>query len=309
MSRSNSDSSDIVHCGFSTFHDEPMEIYYKAQLETLYSGSINTIITSPGKQCTRINGVSVIVLDAQQHSLDINKVYSINYLRTLNIKDIDDQCDAFVNSIEYIQFIRTTGLKFPLRYLFVIVNVPEFENAFWNGSYIVIGNGVSNRSQQLSSPGIIGHELTHCMIQAYPKLDYRRQSGALNESYADIFGVMFDFYLMEKRQSSGFDLGCEIYFDHHNMRSFKDPESCGQPSKIDSVYVGLQDNEGVHINSGIINHLFYKLQLKIDRKTIFKYFVNVFTKLRHNDDFYKFKTLLVNECPSAVLDIINESIH
>lgn len=311
-SNSSSRSVDVVRCGFSIFDKPEDTLFYKAQLETRYTGTIDTIITKPGKQQTRVNGVTVSVIDVKQHSLDINMVYSPYYLKTLEVKDIDNECDAFVNAVEYIQFIKTTGLKFPLRYLFVLVNVPELENAFWNGSYIVIGNGVSNRSTQLSSPGIIGHELTHCMIQAYPKLDYKNQSGALNESYADIFGAMFDFYLMDKRQKGfGFDLGEEIYFDHHDMKSFEDPEMCGQPSKIDSIYVGDQDNGGVHINSGIINHLFYKLQLNIDRKIVFKYFINVFMKLRHNADFFEFKSKLVNEIGSndVLNNIINESIH
>ena len=58
------------------------------------------------------------------------------------------------------------------------------------------------------------------------------------------------------------------------MRSFVEPNSRGQPKYmydiyyVDSNIFNSEDNGGVHINSGIINHLFYQMQLKIDRKII-----------------------------------------
>ena len=37
---------------------------------------------------------------------------------------------------------------------------------------------------------VIAHELTHGVTETSSKLIYRRLSGALNESYSDIFGVI-----------------------------------------------------------------------------------------------------------------------
>ena len=41
---------------------------------------------------------------------------------------------------------------------------------------------------------VIGHELSHGMIQHGPDLEYEYQSGALNESLADVFGIMIKQY-------------------------------------------------------------------------------------------------------------------
>jgi len=41
---------------------------------------------------------------------------------------------------------------------------------------------------------VIGHELSHGMIQYGPELQYEYQSGALNESLADVFGIMIKQY-------------------------------------------------------------------------------------------------------------------
>lgn len=41
---------------------------------------------------------------------------------------------------------------------------------------------------------VIGHELTHGIIQHTAELEYSFQSGALNESLADVFGTMIKQY-------------------------------------------------------------------------------------------------------------------
>lgn len=37
---------------------------------------------------------------------------------------------------------------------------------------------------------IIGHELTHGVIDFEAALNYENKSGTLNESYADVFGIL-----------------------------------------------------------------------------------------------------------------------
>ena len=162
----------------------------------------------------------------------------------------------------------------------------------------------------LTSPCIVGHELTHGLIQASCDLEYYSESGALNESYCDIFGAMFELYLLEHKNKLFPEFANEIFFDNHPMRSFKDPKSQGQPDSISSMYKGTDDNAGVHINSGIINHLFYRLTLlnggtQTDRKNIFKLFISVLNKLKHNSTFIDFKRLLLYEATDELIHIIN----
>jgi Zn-dependent metalloprotease len=246
------------------------------------------------------NGTTIYVIDVQDSNLDINQVYSFNTLKKLDVKEIsldqaDYACDCLVFCYEYINFLKDHGIKFPYSDLFLLYNAPNLENAFWNGSYLTFGEGIKNKSKPFVSSCIVGHELTHALIQASCNLDYQGQSGALNESYADIFGVMFEFYILNKARVNNIwpEIGDELYHDGSSMRSFENPELCGQPTSIRSMYKGNEDHGGVHINSGIINHCFYKMQLVKDRKTIFDIFLKVFFKLNSKTNFSQFKMILL----------------
>ena len=59
-------------------------------------------------------------------------------------------------------------------------------NAFWNGNQMVYGHGFA------SADDVVGHELTHAVTQFSANLFYYMQSGALNESFSDIFGETVD---------------------------------------------------------------------------------------------------------------------
>ncbi len=102
---------------------------------------------------------------------------------------------------------------------------------------------------------VTGHELTHAVIQYSvgtsddDTLTYEDESGALNESYADVFGEFIEF------ENGGGDwLHREDYVDGAN-RSLENPDLYGQPDHW-SGYVGGGD---VHINSGIPNKAAYLL--------------------------------------------------
>jgi len=131
----------------------------------------------------------------------------------------------------------------------------DYQNALWTGNLMLFGDGLPFAS----SLDVVGHELTHGVIQNSANLVYENQSGALNEAFADIFGEMAQSRTLGKTDwvSGGEDLNGVI------VRSFKNPEQFNQPSSM-SNFVNLPnteegDNGGVHINSGIINHAFYQL--------------------------------------------------
>jgi Zn-dependent metalloprotease len=328
MCKGNETNESKFLCGFSKHLSHLIERIRlcKVTLNTMYSGSCMVYIKYQGDQspprgtyaqlCSFNHGINITVLDVNENELDVTQTYPISYLKTCKPKTIDVnkayyECDILVNCYEYMDFIREYGIKFPFNDLFILSGVNELENAYYNGSYMVFGNGKTGKSFPLVSPEIIGHELTHAVIQSIPKLDYWNESGSLNEAYADIFGVMFMFWIQEKKTSLGWEVGDQVFVDGA-MRSFKDPHSYGCPTSIHDklYYTGSMDNGGIHTNSSVITHLFYKIQLvEGDKKIIFRMFINIFNKLKHDSKFVDFKHYLLDLVYNNHLrDIINESI-
>lgn len=135
----------------------------------------------------------------------------------------------------------------------------DFENAYWNGRAILYGNGGDNFKPLAGSLDVGGHEMAHGVIQATADLEYNGESGALNESFADIFGAMID--------RDDWQIGEEIVnpnvFTGGALRNMANPANgcrensiCHQPDHYKDRYVGSFDNGGVHINSGINNKAF-----------------------------------------------------
>ena len=136
----------------------------------------------------------------------------------------------------------------------------SMENAFWNGNAMWYGNGGSIFKPLARGLDVGGHEMTHGVIEKTANLEYQDESGALNESFADVFGVMIDrddWKLGEDVMQNGVNPNNALrdMQDPHNGVSSNSP--WWQPSHTDEQYSGNEDNGGVHINSGIPNHAYY----------------------------------------------------
>lgn len=148
-----------------------------------------------------------------------------------------------------------------------------FDNAFWDGSQMVYGDG-SGRIFQTGgltrAIDVIAHELTHGVTEFTAGLVYSKQSGALNESFSDVFGSLVKQYrLKQTAADANWLIGEGILVPTLGLalRSMKSPGTAfagdHQPGHMDQ-YVDLpddnnpaNDNGGVHVNSGIPNHAFY----------------------------------------------------
>jgi len=159
--------------------------------------------------------------------------------------------------------------------IYSVVNVsdPEngeaLDNAFWNGKVMYYGNGDVGFKPLAGALDVAGHEMTHGVVQGTANLEYQGESGAINESMADIFGSMMD----PADWLIGEDVVKAAAFPSGALRSLADPHNGGtslaspgyQPKHKNEAYTGTQDNGGVHINSGITNHAFYKYAEAITR--------------------------------------------
>jgi hypothetical protein len=153
-------------------------------------------------------------------------------------------------------------------------NGDGLDNAFWNGSAMFYGNGNTAFKELARGLDVAGHEMSHGVIQNTANLEYISQSGALNESYADIFGAMID----REDWRMGEDVVKLTAFPSGALRDLSNPNNGGsspsdpgwQPKNMNE-FVNLentpeQDNGGVHINSGIPNHAFFLLASNIGRE-------------------------------------------
>lgn len=146
----------------------------------------------------------------------------------------------------------------------------NYNNAFWNGEQMAYGNGDGRLFRTFVDLSVISHEMTHGIVQHSGGLVYRDQSGALNESIADVFGaIAVQRHKSQTVYEADWIIGGEILGPEVNgvgLRSMKAPgtayhdELMGQdpqPFHMDNFLSTTDDNGGVHINSGIPNHAFY----------------------------------------------------
>lgn len=158
-----------------------------------------------------------------------------------------------------------------------------YDNAFWNGQQMVYGDGDEDmpESQRLfnrftAALDVIGHELTHGVTQYEAGLVYWDQSGALNESMSDVFGSLVKQYQrQETADQANWIIGEGLFTSNVNgvgIRSMKAPGTAyddpvlgkdPQPAHMDDYVNTIEDNGGVHINSGIPNHAFYVTSIEL----------------------------------------------
>jgi Zn-dependent metalloprotease len=150
----------------------------------------------------------------------------------------------------------------------------KYDNAFWDGRRMIYGDGDGKIFGSFTAdPDIIGHELTHGVTQFEANLEYHVQSGALNESFSDVFGIMIKQRLLNQDvKQSDWLIGENVLLGNdYALRSMKAPGTGyknhpdlgddPQPATMDA-YVKLPDTSagdwgGVHYNSGIPNYAFY----------------------------------------------------
>jgi Zn-dependent metalloprotease len=144
-------------------------------------------------------------------------------------------------------------------------------NAFWDGGQMAYGDGDGRIFQRFTrSLDVVAHELTHGVQSFTSNLVYRGQSGALNEHFSDVFGVLVRQWRRgETAEEASWLIGSEVLVAAPTRRAIRDMEHPGtayaddpdlgtdpQPAHMKNLYTGGADSGGVHLNSGIPNRAF-----------------------------------------------------
>ncbi|MBV60580.1 MAG: hypothetical protein CMH65_04700 [Nevskiales bacterium] len=158
-------------------------------------------------------------------------------------------------------------------------------NAYWDGVS-------TNYCPGFDADDIVSHEWSHGYTEYTHGLIYQYQSGALNESYSDIYGEMYDL-INGLEGPLGATLTEGEYFENGGsrwvlgedlseaaagllLRDMWDPDNFGanvpilgipvlstpSPGSVitsENYYCATGDNGGVHTNSGVPNHAFAML--------------------------------------------------
>ncbi len=140
----------------------------------------------------------------------------------------------------------------------------NYNNAFWNGTQMVYGDGDGNILVDFSNGNdVIGHELTHGVTQHTLQLVYTDESGGLNESLSDCFGSMFrQWQAAQEVTAADWLIGSDIMGPgalakgKTCLRDMVNPDAdhclSAQPTKYAQYTPGMDP----HYSSGIPNRAF-----------------------------------------------------
>lgn len=213
---------------------------------------------APGEQLYHVSSSNNTWTDATSVSAhhNVGRVFEY-FLNTHGRNSIDDQGGTVV-SVIHVADGDGSGM----------------DNAFWNGWGMYYGDGQSAFTPLAKSLDVAAHEMAHGVTEKTVNLEYKFQSGALNESYSDVYGVLVD----NDDWRLGEDVVVPAYFPSGALRDMADPHNGGsgsddngwQPSHMNE-FQNLSidvDNGGVHVNSGIPNKAAYLIGNALGRNKL-----------------------------------------
>jgi Zn-dependent metalloprotease len=214
--------------------------------------------TLPGKLVRSEGGAAVKDVAVNEAFDGAGNTYDF-YEHVFNRKSVDDRGMRLDSSVHF-------GAK--------------YSNAQWNGRQMVYGDGDGRLFNRFTSAlDVIGHELTHGVTQFTAALDYEDEPGALNEHFSDVFGALVKQYTLKQTATKAdWLIGSGLLAKNVKgvaIRSMKSPGTAyddpvlgkdPQPATMKNFVRTQEDNGGVHINSGIPNHAFYRVATALGGK-------------------------------------------
>jgi Zn-dependent metalloprotease len=149
----------------------------------------------------------------------------------------------------------------------------QWLNAFWTPVkrqmvYGQVLHGPNLRSLAVNLD-VVGHEMFHGVTNDTSRLEYKDESGALNESYSDIFGIIISNFDKANIADWDWELGENLTSNDKPLRDLSKPSRFNQPEHMDHFEVMSRDFGGVHINSGIHNFAAFKIMTTRDAQQKF----------------------------------------
>lgn len=202
---------------------------------------LNTVACTSGFARTETSGASGVA--------DVNSAFTLG-----------GQVSTFYNDVGGLDLTQALGINVggvkklaqTVRWCYSGVTCP-YPNAFWNGQQMFYGAGFA------VADDVVGHEMTHGVIDQNSELFYWFQSGAINESLADTMGEIVDHRYGLVAGDSSWTMGEDLSIGA--IRSMSNPGTFGDPDRMTSpnyfLDSGYQDNGGVHLNSGVGNKTAY----------------------------------------------------
>ncbi len=214
------------------------------------------------------------------------------YSTTFQRKAIDDK-NGVINSI-----------------IHVTSNGQGMDNAFWNGGgkVMIYGDGLNDFKPLAGGLDVAGHEMTHGVTENTANLVYQAQSGALNESMSDVFGVMIDpsnLLLGEQVVKNGKSCLRDMLFPNNPTGLAHQPKHMNEFNNLNNN----QDNGGVHVNSGIPNRAAAILIVALGRDKTQKMYYRALTNyLTRNSQFLDCRRAVVSSAKDLFGATSNESL-
>lgn len=219
-------------------------------------GGSYTISTSVGTQNWSGNGNngSYVIATSGHPALDVHwgmeKSYDF-YLNALNRNSYDGNGSVIKQYVNPLIMNGNAGYPNNASALSSPYNIMSYG----------MGDGISY--SPLVGLDVAGHEFTHLVVNNNGNggLVYQGESGALNESFADIFGTCVEFY---SGVNPDWNIGEDVMIGQPFMRSMSNPNATQNPDTYNGQHWANPNNlsfdhGGVHINSGVQNFWFYLL--------------------------------------------------
>lgn len=140
-----------------------------------------------------------------------------------------------------------------------------YEDAFWNGEQLVLGEGFP------AALDVVGHELSHAYTEFSAGLIAEGPSGALDESFSDFMGVAIE---IAEDEEVDWEVGEDLPEELGPLRSLSEPskystvvgddgETSSYPEHLSEWVATCLDNFGIHVNSTVTSHAFYRAAINL----------------------------------------------
>lgn len=234
---------------------------------SLYSGRVNISTLRMGRKTNTNPPVFFIEYSLNDFSRNIQtrnyrnnttftQLFSDNWGNGIDTDPVSHAVDAHYGTMQSWDYYAKTygrrGIDNTGSQIINRVNSPNLNAYYFSGVGLEFGAGDGINVRPFVSPDVVGHEFTHGVTDKTAKLIYNGESGALNESFSDIFGTAIEYY---SNNNPDYLIAEDVFIKRGALRSMSNPPAYNSPDH----YSALQSSGRVHFNSGIQNKAFYLL--------------------------------------------------